>query len=175
MELRHLWWPVVPATVRPAESSQSSETQFHLRALWRSVVSTTVRAALPSQSSESRFPVPKFQSLSVLARRHSTVCRDHDGPSYDPSTQSIFITVILLLEMTKQVITMDTNLPIVRPRTITRRKTRARKSTWICKKVWISFLHISLLIPSGLFDWPILLLNLDGWNLPWSQLADFSI
>ena len=52
----------------------------------------------------------------------------HDGPSRDPSTQSVFITMILLLETTKQVVTIDTNLPIVRPRTITRRKIRARKS-----------------------------------------------
>ena len=53
----------------------------------------------------------------------------HDGPSLDPSTQSIFIKIILLLEPTKQVVTIDTNLPIVRPRTITERKVRARKSS----------------------------------------------
>ena len=35
----------------------------------------------------------------------------------------------LLLKTTKQVITIDTNLPIVRPRTIIRRKTRAKRST----------------------------------------------
>ena len=82
--------------------------------------------------------------------------------------------IILLLESTKKVVTIDTNLPIVHPRTITRRKVRARKSTWICKKMWISFLHISLILPSGLFNWPIFPLNLDRCNLLWSQLADLA-
>ena len=125
------------------------------------------------------------------SNRRTTQVRDdgvHDGPSW-PWRSVVTMMVlrvirrpcqflsqmILLLETTKQVVTIDTNLPIVRPRTITKRKTRARKSTWICKKVWISFLHISLLLSSGLFNWPILPLNLDGCNLPWSQLADFSI
>ena len=34
-----------------------------------------------------------------------TVRHDHDGPSRDSLTQSVFITMILLLEMTKQVVT----------------------------------------------------------------------
>ena len=99
------WRLVVPMTVRLAISVTKFRESNSLKSMWRSVVHTTVRAALPSQSSESWFPVPKFQSLSVLARRHSTVHRDYDSPSCDPSTQSVFITVILLLETTKQVIT----------------------------------------------------------------------
>ena len=116
------------------------------------------------------FSVPKFLESKCFGMRPP---RRSVVGSVDP--ESYYHNKLYCSKMTKQVVTIDTNLPIVRPRMITRRKTRARKSTWICEKVWISFLLISLLLPSGLFNWLILPLNFYGCNLLWSQLADFSI
>ena len=99
---------------------------------------------------------PRFSSLSVLERRSSTDRGAYDGSSYLSSrvmrraagelhkcgtTESMTVRrvirrpsqflsqMILLLETTKLVVTIDTNLPIIHPRTITRRKIRGRKST----------------------------------------------
>ena len=57
-------------------------------------------------------PVPNFQSLSVWGQRPSTTRRDNDGPSCDPSTQQLFSKVILLLETTKQVVTLVKQLVV---------------------------------------------------------------
>ena len=142
------------------------------------------RRPLDGPSCLWRFVLPVVEGNEESSRRNYTSMGRRS-----PSRSVVTITVrrvirrpsqflsqmILLLEMTKQVVTIDTNLPIVRPRTITTRKTRARMITWICKKMWISFLHISLILPSGLFNWPTFLLNLDRYNLLWSQLAYLSI
>ena len=131
-----------------------------------------------------RFVLPVVEGNEESSRRNYT-SMGRRSPSRSVVTMTVrhvirwpsqFLSpMTLLLETTKQVVTIDTNLPIVRPRTITRRKIRAKRSTWICKQVWVSFLHICLFLPSGFFDWSILPLNFNGCNLPWSQLADFSM
>ena len=91
-----------------------------------------------------RFVLPVVEGNEESSRRNYT-SMGRRSPSRSVVTMTVrrvirrpsqFLSkIVLLLEPTKQVITIDTNSPIVRPRTITRRKARARKSTWTCKKM----------------------------------------
>ena len=69
-------------------------------------VSVTVRRAYDGPCCSS---VAKFRELFPRTQISEFKCfgtETLDGPSCDPSTQSVFITVILLLETTKQVVTI---------------------------------------------------------------------
>ena len=95
----------------------------------RSVVTVTVRPARPSQISETHFQDSNLQFQVFWYGTPSTVRRAHDGPSWCPSHAARFFQNKNFYPTTKQVVTIGTNLPIVRPRTIKRRKTRAKRST----------------------------------------------
>ena len=80
----------MPATVRPATPSQSSETQF-------SEESVTVRHACDGPSChfvtkfrESIFSTQFSVFLSVLKRDPATIRRAHDGSSWGPSPKPVF-------------------------------------------------------------------------------------